>query len=946
MNEELKIIIKAVTDEAKKNISAVKKELQGVETEGKDVGKTLDAAMKGVAKGAAVAIGSIAALTAAMVKLGQSAQDINKGFSKMKSSFENAGSSAKEATKYYKELFGIIGEHDRTVETGQSLARITTDEGALSDYKNIMAGAISQYGDGYNTEALAENISETIAAAKVTGDLERVLVEAGISADGFNAALAATTSTEERELLIRNTLNGVLGNAGRAYIQANQGAILLNQSQANLNITLAQAAGYTTPLLTAINNLGASLLTFLAPALQTVAVYLTGFIQLMAEAIQWVGGFFGMFSSSTETATADVEGYRNAMNNYLSSLGSAFGSTNNELDKNLDKINAVKKATMGFDELNVVSKPTSVGGIGGGGGGTQDILSSLPQAPNPADFGIGTGSFDFNQMISEIEEAKEKLTGLLTLAGVIGGTFALWKITDFLMKLKESHSIVKKLVDANVDLDESWNFLSEKEIDAVTHLDKVKAAAMKIGGYILIIGGALLAIKGYTDAWANGVDWGNFALMVGGAAIACAGLYLAMGPLAASIGAVAAGIALIVIGVKDFIDNGATLQNTILIIGGAIAIAVGVATMGLGPLVGAIVGVVAAVAAFTAALILEKPAIMSVEEAQEALTAAKEKATAAENGYINAVDAAERAQNRLAEAEKKAGMTGAELFAQVQAGVLDYANMTAEQRELYKAYLDNEQKQKDLEAATKELTDAKKAETIASFENQLALAKESGNYEEYKNSVIDAFNRGEISADEARRLIELSMSEMSDSAQQSFMQDIPGAIMEGLNPHKYESTGTKLKKWFIKAGEDISTGFQKAMKNMANGVISFLNLLIRRINEKFSFSWEGLTIAGKEIYPGGSVQLVRIPEIPKLATGGIVTSSTLANIGEKGAEAVLPLENNTGWMDILADKIAARQGGSGTPIILQVDGKTFAQTTVRTVNDLTKQTGRLQLNIV
>lgn len=57
----------------------------------------------------------------------------------------------------------------------------------------------------------------------------------------------------------------------------------------------------------------------------------------------------------------------------------------------------------------------------------------------------------------------------------------------------------------------------------------------------------------------------------------------------------------------------------------------------------------------------------------------------------------------------------------------------------------------------------------------------------------------------------------------------------------------------------------------------------------------------------------KIPNIPKLATGGIVTSSTLANIGEAGKEAVLPLENNTGWMDALADRI----GGN---IVIQASG--------------------------
>ena len=44
--------------------------------------------------------------------------------------------------------------------------------------------------------------------------------------------------------------------------------------------------------------------------------------------------------------------------------------------------------------------------------------------------------------------------------------------------------------------------------------------------------------------------------------------------------------------------------------------------------------------------------------------------------------------------------------------------------------------------------------------------------------------------------------------------------------------------------------------------------------------------------------------IPKLARGGIVNQPTQAIIGEAGKEAVLPLENNTEWMDTLAQKIA------------------------------------------
>ena len=44
--------------------------------------------------------------------------------------------------------------------------------------------------------------------------------------------------------------------------------------------------------------------------------------------------------------------------------------------------------------------------------------------------------------------------------------------------------------------------------------------------------------------------------------------------------------------------------------------------------------------------------------------------------------------------------------------------------------------------------------------------------------------------------------------------------------------------------------------------------------------------------------------IPRLATGGVVEGSTVANIGEAGAEAVVPLEKNLGWLNKMGGMIA------------------------------------------
>ena len=99
------------------------------------------------------------------------------------------------------------------------------------------------------------------------------------------------------------------------------------------------------------------------------------------------------------------------------------------------------------------------------------------------------------------------------------------------------------------------------------------------------------------------------------------------------------------------------------------------------------------------------------------------------------------------------------------------------------------------------------------------------------------------------------------------------------------------------------------------------------------------------------------PKVPKFSIswhefGGVFDAPALFGfggglhgLGENGAEAIVPLEKNTKWLDRLATMLNEKQGGS-RPIILQVDGKTFAQVSVDSINALTRQTGSLPLKLV
>ncbi len=99
---------------------------------------------------------------------------------------------------------------------------------------------------------------------------------------------------------------------------------------------------------------------------------------------------------------------------------------------------------------------------------------------------------------------------------------------------------------------------------------------------------------------------------------------------------------------------------------------------------------------------------------------------------------------------------------------------------------------------------------------------------------------------------------------------------------------------------------KETVKAGINWIIEKINSFIRRVNDIARSGAEGLGIS-----------IPTIPEIPKLAKGGIVNKPTLALIGEAGPEAVVPLKGRNGM------------GGGG--INITINGDVSGQEIINTV---------------
>lgn len=262
--------------------------------------------LKGVLAGGAV-VGGIKAVGDAIMSVVEDTAEYRKIMGTLEISSERAGYSAQQTADIYRTLQGVLGDTQTAATTTANLQAIGLAQEDLVTVTNAAIGAWATYGDSIPIDGLSESINETIQAGKVTGTFADVLNWAGTSEDDFNAKLEAANGTTERANIVLQELKSQgLDQAGKAWQDANEDVVALNEATERWDSAMAQLGETLTPAAAAIKNFGADAILWLADQLQAVFEWWERLMTVMNDPEK--GQVVGMGAGAAGTAQRVGEG--------------------------------------------------------------------------------------------------------------------------------------------------------------------------------------------------------------------------------------------------------------------------------------------------------------------------------------------------------------------------------------------------------------------------------------------------------------------------------------------------------------------------------------------------------------------------------------------------------------------------------------------------------------
>lgn len=306
-----------------------------------------------------------------------------------------------------------------TMLTGFGVANEDATKMALG-YTELTYDIWAGYNDIYKTfDEAAEAVKSAIA-----GEVEPVR-RAGFTI--VESTLEQTAANHGLEISLYNATE-----AQKSYLRY---LTLVDQAHAQGLVgtyakELNTAEGLTRTLAQQMKSLTQAFGSLFLPILVRVVPWVQAFVELLTDAIQALAAFLGI-----SIQDVDWSGYGEGIGNVAENTG-GLGDAATDATKAMKKL---KNATLGIDELNVISPPSSAssgaGGAGGAGGGGFDGL----------DIDSLWDETIFDNIQSDVDAIKEKMQGWLPVIGAITAGFAAWRLTKLIGDIGDVTKKIKVL---------------------------------------------------------------------------------------------------------------------------------------------------------------------------------------------------------------------------------------------------------------------------------------------------------------------------------------------------------------------------------------------------------------------------------------------------------------------------------------------------------------------
>lgn len=211
---------------------------------------------------------------------------------------------------------------------------------------------------------------------------------------------------------------------------------------------LNTAEGLTRTLTQQVKSLSQSFGSLFLPILVKIMPWLQAFVDLLTEAVVWVAGFFGIDIQPAKwnDATSSLGNIAGSADNATGSLGDAADA----VDKTTNALKELKNASIGIDELNVISPPSNSSGSGSGAGGSGSGVGGGLGAFEGLDVDSLWDEAIFDQIKSKVDDIKEKLKGFFDEFGtqikVIGALLATLGVAKLLEHLGQALGLGDKFL--------------------------------------------------------------------------------------------------------------------------------------------------------------------------------------------------------------------------------------------------------------------------------------------------------------------------------------------------------------------------------------------------------------------------------------------------------------------------------------------------------------------